>query len=300
MPPRYSPSVPCEYVALVTARGGIPLEHFARVVQGQLSRQTLCHRSTEQMRERLPDEVVATCQQCHGVRWPTGASECYSAWLGALSVCSRRHIVSFVAPGCADASTAKTHRGAPRLPIAAGAVLVVALALASSGLAAAAKATSATSPELLFDDFNYSGFNKSFELWHHGWKIRSAQGWPGIAGAGWSPTGISFVRDPVNRSNWLLRLTSSTDGTPGGTVQAQICQQRKFFEGTYAARIRFSDVPDAGSDVDQLVETFYAISPLRAPLDPNYSELDWEYLPNGGWGVSDATLFVTSWETAPA
>jgi hypothetical protein len=181
---------------------------------------------------------------------------------------------------------------------AAGAALVLALALASSGVAAPSKATSATSPEILFDDFNYSGFNKSFELWHHGWKLRTAQGWPGIAGAGWSPAGISFVHDPANPANWLLRLTSSTDGRPAGTVQAQICQQRKFFEGTYATRVRFGDVPDVGPDGDQLVETFYAISPLQAPLDPNYSELDWEYLPNGGWGVSDPTLFVTSWETA--
>src|SRR5262249_49802381 len=39
-------------------------------------------------------------------------------------------------------------------------------------------------------------------------------------------------------------------------------------------------------------------SPLQAPLDPNYSELDWEYLPNGGWGVSAPTIFVTSWATA--
>jgi hypothetical protein len=52
-----------------------------------------------------------------------------------------------------------------------------------------------------------------------------------------------------------------------------------------------------GADGDQLVETFYAISPLQAPLDPNYSELDWEYLPNSGWGVTAPTLFVTSWHT---
>src|SRR5262249_32182087 len=96
----------------------------------------------------------------------------------------------------------------------------------------------------------------------------------------------------------LLRLTSSTDGTATGTSQAQVCQQRKFFEGTYATRVRFTDVPDSGPDGDQIVETFYAISPLEAPLDPNYSELDWEYLANGGWNVTDPTVFVTSWATA--
>jgi hypothetical protein len=108
---------------------------------------------------------------------------------------------------------------------------------------------------------------------------------------------ISFVRDPAHRRNELLRLNASTDGTAAGTSQAQICQARKFYEGTYATRVRFQDTPDAGADGDQLVETFYAISPLQAPLDPSYSELDWEYLPNGGWGVKAPTLFVTSWAT---
>jgi hypothetical protein len=174
-------------------------------------------------------------------------------------------------------------------------VLVAALAVGSSAFAAR---TQPAQPQVLFDDFSYGGFNQSFQLWHHGWKIRTAQGWPGVAGADWSQAGISFVRDPANRANRLLRLTSSTDGTAAGTAEAQICQQRKFFEGTYATRVRFSDTPDVGADGDQLVETFYAISPLQAPLDPNYSELDWEYLPNGGWGVTDPTLFVTSWATA--
>src|SRR5215471_13009289 len=131
--------------------------------------------------------------------------------------------------------------------------LVTALSAASFGLAD-------TKSQILFDDFNYGGFNQSFELWHHGWKIRTAQGWPGIAEAGWAQTGISFVPDPARHGNRLLRLASSTDGTPAGIRQAQICEQRKFFEGTYATRVRFADAPDAGADGDQIVETFYAIS----------------------------------------
>jgi hypothetical protein len=179
--------------------------------------------------------------------------------------------------------------------LAVVAALGLALAFAAS---APAGRTNATAPAVLFDDFDYGGFNQSFELWHHGWRIRTSQGWPGMAGAVWSVSGISFVPDPADRHNRLMRLTSSTDGTAAGTRQAQICQQRKFFDGTYATRVRFTDVPDAGPDGDQLVETFYAISPLQAPLDPSYSELDWEYLPNGGWGVTDPTIFVTSWATA--
>jgi hypothetical protein len=128
-------------------------------------------------------------------------------------------------------------------------------------------------PQVLFDDFNYGGFDQSFQLWHHGWTIRTAPGWPGVRGAAWSRAGISFAGDPANHGNRFLRLTSSTDGTPAGVDQAEICQRRKFFDGTYATRVRFSDRPVSGPDGDQLVETFYAISPLRARLDPKYSEL---------------------------
>jgi hypothetical protein len=170
------------------------------------------------------------------------------------------------------------------------ATLISALVFAPSG--------AAKPPQVLFDDFDYRGSDQALQLRHHGWTIRTVPGWPGIRGAAWSRAGISFVGDPADRGNRLLRLTSSTDGTPAGTHQAEICQRRKFFEGTYATRVRFGDTPDSGRDGDQLVETFYALSPLRARLDPKFSELDFEYLPNGGWGVSAPSIFVTSWATA--
>jgi hypothetical protein len=68
-------------------------------------------------------------------------------------------------------------------------------------------------------------------------------------------------------------------------------------EGTYAARVRFTDDPVSGPRGDQLVESFYSISPLKAPMDLDYSELDFEYLPNGGWGIDGPTLYATTWET---
>jgi hypothetical protein len=91
-------------------------------------------------------------------------------------------------------------------------------------------------------------------------------------------------------------MTSSTDGTGENTFQTQICHQRKYFEGTYAARVRFSDVPVTGSDGDQIVETFYTITPYEKPFDPDYSEMDFEYLPNGGWSGPTSINFTT-WET---
>lgn len=149
-------------------------------------------------------------------------------------------------------------------------------------------------PPTLFDDFSYS---RPAQFARHGWVVRTAAGWPGVVGARWAATNVSFVSDPTRRGNRLLRMSSRTDGTAAGTSQTQVCHARKYREGTYATRLRFHDAPSRGLDVDQVVETFYAISPLAAPLDPSYSELDWEYLPNGGWGVTPSTVYVTSWET---
>ena len=107
---------------------------------------------------------------------------------------------------------------------------------------------------------------------------------------------IAFERCET-AEEWIIRMTSSTDGTGPTTRQTQICHQRKYLEGTYAARVRFTDKPVSGPGGDQLVESFYTISPLKAPMDPDYSELDFEYLPNGGWGIDGPTLYATTWET---
>ena len=131
----------------------------------------------------------------------------------------------------------------------------------------------------------------------NGWVIRSGSGWPGVTGATFRPENVSFVDYPDLAGNRLLRMTSSTDGTPEHTFQTQVCHQRKYLEGTYAARVRFSDAPVSGVDGDQIVQTFYTITPYERPFDPDYSEMDYEYLPNGGWGSGELTFYVTTWET---
>ena len=131
----------------------------------------------------------------------------------------------------------------------------------------------------------------------NGWVVREGGGWPGVTGASFRAENVTFVDYPNRAGNRLLRMTSSTDGTGANTYQTQICHQRKYLEGTYAARLRFSDLPVTGGDGDQIVETFYMITPYDHPLDPNYSEMDFEYLPNGGWGGDPTTMYVTSWET---
>lgn len=71
----------------------------------------------------------------------------------------------------------------------------------------------------------------------------------------------------------------------------------KFKNGTYAARVKFRDVPKSGPDGDHLVQTFFTINDLKAPMADDYAEYDFEYLPNGGWGEPSNIRYTTSWET---
>jgi hypothetical protein len=155
-------------------------------------------------------------------------------------------------------------------------------------------AKAGSSSQVMFDDFNYTTHK---QLTMHGWIVRTAPGWPGVPGAVWAKEGVSFLSDPDQQGNRILRMISSTGGPGSTTNQTQICHQRKYLEGTYAARVRFTDSPLSGPGGDQMVESFYSISPLKAPMDLDYSELDFEYLPNGGWGIEGPTLYGTTWET---
>jgi hypothetical protein len=158
-------------------------------------------------------------------------------------------------------------------------------------------ATTPTPPapeQILFDDFNYTAHDDP-TLSENGWIVRTVEGWPGVPGAVWREENVAFVDDPDSEGNRLMQMTSSTDGEI--IYQTQVCQQRKFLEGTYASRVHFSDSPTTGPDGDNMVETFYLMSTPELETDPDYSELDFEYLPNGGWGISDSVFFATTWET---
>ena len=157
--------------------------------------------------------------------------------------------------------------------------------------------TSCIKPDkTIFDDFNYIN-SSDIKLINNGWIIKNKIGGPGPEGCNYSNNNISFIKDTDEPNNKLLRLTAITDGTAKGTSQAEIfTKSREYLEGTYAARIKFSDSPTTGVDGAAINETFFTISPLEGYMDPKYSELDFEYLPNGGWGKASA-MWTTSWHT---
>ncbi|MBB5205635.1 hypothetical protein HNQ51_002962 [Inhella inkyongensis] len=144
---------------------------------------------------------------------------------------------------------------------------------------------------LFFDDFSQPD---RAALQRQGWTLREQAGHPGPPGARWATEGLVLQDDPERPGNRLLRLHAHSDGTAAGTVQSQLCRPQQFLWGSTAARVRFS--PRVAAGVPR-VQAFFQVSPLRFDYDPLFSELDWEYLPNGGWGAPGARLFAVAWQT---
>jgi hypothetical protein len=167
------------------------------------------------------------------------------------------------------------------------AIIAAAAALLGAALAAAvwqfrdpdgSRSVATAMPQILFDDF---GESSGPALAAGGWLVRSAPGEPGIPGAGWAR--ISLAGDPGVPDGRLLRLTATTDGTVGGTTQAQICHRAKYREGTSAARVRLRDGPVSGPRVDRPTEAFSAVGRFAGTR----GEFAFEYRPVGTRPVLD-------------
>ena len=168
-------------------------------------------------------------------------------------------------------------------------------------LSAAPEPAPAAPKGVLFDDFAYTG-PRDPALSANGWAVRSGEGGPGIKDT-WSADGVSFPAEEAGadgeegKEGQALQLRARTDGTERGTLQSEFHSTAPaFFTGTLVARVNFGNEPTSGKDGDHIAESLFGISPDHA--SSKYSELDYEYMPNGGWGRLGPRLDTTSWRSS--
>jgi hypothetical protein len=148
---------------------------------------------------------------------------------------------------------------------------------------------------IYFDDFTYENGSDPL-LTGFGWTIRSGGGGPGPSESIWDNSLVAFIADTVRSGNRLMKLSAWTEGSGASCHQSEVYSLKKFERCTFAAKIIFTDNPEEGSDGDGVVQTFFTIADWELAYTDAYCEFDFEYLPNGGWGVTGATLWESSWE----
>ncbi len=146
--------------------------------------------------------------------------------------------------------------------------------------------------EEFFDDFCYRNYYDD-NLKHHGWQVSSECN----KSNQFVPSYISFETNTGNNSDSVMILQSTI--TNHELAAAEIHSKTKYFEGTYAAMIKFDDGDP--SWMDRNVQTFFGINSWKYLRCCNlYSELDFEYLPYHTWSGYNfqSTLNPTSWAEA--
>lgn len=149
---------------------------------------------------------------------------------------------------------------------------------------------------IMFDDFNYSD-NTDVELSNfNNWNvIHGINGPP--TGAMYDKNNLWFDADPLDASNKLMNLQTTVNGVTNAVTQCRIeTNGYNYFEGTYAARVKFSNLPNAYGDAN--IQTFYTIvSYLLAGDGSKYSELDFEYMASDKWSTSpnNEVMYLTAW-----
>ncbi|MFN3405211.1 MAG: carbohydrate-binding protein [Cytophagaceae bacterium] len=149
---------------------------------------------------------------------------------------------------------------------------------------------------IMFDDFTYSSVDDPQLSSFNRWSIVNGRSGP-PEGAQYNRSNITFINDPSNPSNRLMTLSTTVNGSTKATTHSRIeTAGYDYFEGTYAARVFFSDVPFTYKDGN--VQTFYTIvSSSLAGDGSRYSEIDFEYLAADKWGIAPdrPVMYMTSW-----
>lgn len=156
--------------------------------------------------------------------------------------------------------------------------------------------TAASGQTIMFDDFTYSSIDDAELSSFNKWGIVSGTSGP-PEGAQYSRNNVAFISDPDNSGNKLMTLKTTVNGSTKATTHSRIeTAGFEYFEGTYAARVYFSDVPFVYKDGN--VQTFYTIVSSSLSGDgTKYSELDFEYLAADKWGISpdNPVMYMTAW-----
>lgn len=160
----------------------------------------------------------------------------------------------------------------------------------------AASICSSHAQTIMFDDFTYSGVNDSELSSFNNWNIVNGISGPPSNGQ-YESDNITFIQDPDNTANTLMTLSTTVKGASQATTHSRIeTDGFDYFEGTYAAKVYFSDVPNTYQDAN--IQTFYTIVSESLGTDGSkYSEIDFEYMASDQWGIStdNPVLYLTSW-----
>lgn len=150
---------------------------------------------------------------------------------------------------------------------------------------------------IMFDDFNYESITDT--------ELTSFNKWTVVNGLNGPPTNaiydrnnVGFINDPNNSENKIMTLSTTVNGATNAITHSRVqTQGYEYFEGTYAARVYYSETPFGYKDAN--IQTFYTIVGSHLSGDGSkYSELDFEYMASDKWGISqtgEQVMYLTSW-----
>ncbi|MBC7416620.1 MAG: T9SS type A sorting domain-containing protein [Pedobacter sp.] len=114
----------------------------------------------------------------------------------------------------------------------------------------------------------------------------------------YSKNNITIETDATIANNKLVTLSTVFTGATKAYSNSRIeTGDMTYFEGTYAARVFFTDNPNTYKDGN--IQTFYTITDYTLHENAaKYSEIDFEYMASDYWGTgtsSDKVMYMTSW-----